>query len=178
MRRIATLLIASVAAACIQSSPPMADSATVAQWDSSAANAVRASVQKGLDAFAAMDLEAIKSVLAQDSWVQTYDIDLENKPVRMATRDEAAKYAEDIFAEVKKMNGTLKVDTKVVDCRATATLGFCAAEYDFSATMPDGRTTTQPTHTTIVLARGADGWKWVHWHSSLSSAAPSASSAK
>lgn len=174
MRLRATVLIAVLAAACTQSQPKTDTAAMMVQWDSTAADEARAVVQKGFDAVAAMDLEGVKSILAQDVFLPTFDLDLENKPVRMATRDEATKYVEDTFAEVRKMNATVKVATKGIDCRATATFGVCTSEYDFSAAMADGKMMTQPSRITIALAKEADGWKWIHWHSSLSSAPPPA----
>jgi len=172
MRRHATVLIAVLAAACTQPQPAT-EAAGVVQWDSTAANEARASVQKAFDGLAAMDVNAVTSVVA-DPFLPTFDVDLENKPVRMATRDEAVNYVTGIIGEVKKMNATMKLTAKGIECRSTATFGVCTIEYDFAATMPDGKTMSQPSRMTVALAKGADGWKWIHWHSSLSSVAPPA----
>lgn len=174
MRRPATVLVAVLTAACTQSQSTSNSAATTAQWDSTATNEVRASVQKDFDALSAMDVNTVTSDIAQEPFLPAFDLDLENKPVRMATSTDAVNYVTGIIGDVKKMNATLKLATKGIDCRATATFGVCTSEYDFSAVMADGKTMTQPSRITIALAKQAGGWKWIHWHSSLSTAPPPA----
>lgn len=171
MRCLPALLIA-VLPACTQPSRATSDSATAVLWDSTAASEARAAAQKGVDAFVAADIEGVKSVFAPDGFITSYDIDLENRPLRLPTRDDAVKYAEDTFAELKKMNATLRGDVKGMDCRGTSVLAYCALDFDLAATLADGKTMSQPSRATIVLAKGAEGWKWVHWHTSIASAPP------
>lgn len=178
MRRMAAVLTALTIAACGTQNTPPPDTAATAQWDSATAGEVRAAVQRGVDAFAQMNVEGVKSVLSQDWASASFETDMENKPVRMATRADAIKYAEDIFAEVKKMSATLKVDTKQLDCRGTSTLAYCVMDHEVTATMADGKTMVQPQRATIVLAKDADGWKWVHWHSSPGPAASASAGGK
>jgi ketosteroid isomerase-like protein len=177
VKRPAGSLLMLAAAACMQSSTPMADSPTAVMWDSAAETDAKGAVDRMVTAFATMDIEAVKSLLAQDGYAASYELDLENKPVRMSTRDDAVKYAEDVFAEVKKLNATMNVNVKSNECHATSSVAYCSLEHDFSAKMPDGQTMTQPTRASIVLVKEGGTWKWAHWHSSLS-AAPPASAAK
>jgi ketosteroid isomerase-like protein len=142
-----------------------APAATV-QWDSTAASEVRSAVERGFSDFAAMELAGIQRWLSTDGFLPSYDTDIANKPVRMGSRDEAVKYAENMIAEVKKMNAKATVTAKTIDCQATATFAVCVSDYDFTATMPDGKSMSQPSRGTIALAKGPDGWKWTHWHSS------------
>jgi ketosteroid isomerase-like protein len=171
MQRIATLFLAATLAACGAKTTPAPDTPATVQWDSATAGEVRGVVERGVNSFMQMDVEGVKSVLSQDWASASYETDFENKPIRMATRDDGIKYAEDIFAEAKKMGATLKVDIKNIDCRGTSTLGYCVMDHDVTATVPKGPPMVQPGRATIVLAKGTDGWKWVHWHSSPGPAA-------
>ena len=174
MTRTTPFLFAVAVAACTQGGTQLAETPNVATWDSTAASQARAAVQSGVDAFVAQNAEGVRAVLAQNGFTTSYDLDLDSKPTEMPTVDAAAKYAEDMFAGTKKMNATLKVDMKSLDCRGTSTMAVCAGRYDFSATLPDGKTMTQPSRGTFVLSKEADGWKWLHWHTSLAAAPPAA----
>ena len=144
---------------------PAPQMSTTAQWNDAATQEVRAQVEKTMGAFASMDLEGFKAGLAED--VVAFEMDLEGKPVRLGSRGDAVRYAEEMFAQVKKMGARLKLDIHSSDCRATSTLAYCTVEFDFKATMPDGSTMSQPSRNSVVLRKGDDGWKWTHWHSSL-----------
>ncbi|HEY6137447.1 MAG TPA: nuclear transport factor 2 family protein [Thermoanaerobaculia bacterium] len=128
------------------------------------ADAVRAQVRKTMDAFAAMDAATFKAGLAQS--VTAYEADLENKPVRLGSRDEAMTFAEGVFAQMKKMGGKMSIDYHTVQCDTAPTLAWCTVEFDYKAAMGDGRAMSQPTRNTIVLQKEGGAWKWVHWHSS------------
>jgi hypothetical protein len=166
-----------LAAACSSGNTPMADSQDGVMWDSTAARDAKAAVDAMVNAFVTMDLEGVKSRLAQDGYVTSFELDLEGKPTRMATRDDAVKYTEDVIAEVKKLNATLSATVKSSDCRATAGVAYCAIDHDFSATMPDGQVVSQPSRASIALVKEGGTWKWAHWHTSLS-AVPAAPGAK
>lgn len=158
-----SLLILSVAwgSGCTPSPP----APSTAQWDSSAAQEARAQVEKTMSAFAAMNVEDFKAGLAED--VISFELDLENKPLRLGSRNDAIRFAEESFAGVKKMGATLALDFHTTTCRATTTLAYCTVEFDLKVKMADGNTMTQPSRNSVVLFKGQDGWKWSHWHSSL-----------
>ena len=117
-----------------------------------------------MDAFASMDVEGFKVGLADD--VVAFEMDLEGKPVRLGSRADAIRYAEEMFAQVK-MGASLRLEIHSSDCRATSTLAYCTVEFDFKATMPDGSTMSQSSRNSVVLRKADNGWKWTHWHSSL-----------
>lgn len=166
MRGARTILLAMLLAA-------FAVSPAGAQSDDAANKEAQAQVEKTMNAFAAMDLEALKAALTED--VVAFEMDLAGKPVRLGSRAEVLRFAEQIFAEMKKMGAKMKIDFHASHCLAAAALAYCTVEFDFQAAMPDGSTMTQPSRNTIVLRKGDGGWKWVHWHSSLAvSPAPSA----
>lgn len=107
-----------------------------------------------------MDLEHFKAGLTEN--VVAFEMDLESKPVRLGSRDEVVRYAEEMFAQVKKMGASMKLDI-----HATSTRAYGTVEFDFTATMADGSTMSQPSRNSVVLRKDADGWRWTHWHSSL-----------
>jgi len=135
------------------------------QWNDAAAQEVRTQVEATMDAFVAMDVERFKAGLTQD--VVAFEMDLENKLVRFGSRDEVVHWAEATFAEVKKMNASLKLDIHSIDGRANSKLAYCTVEFDLEATMPDGSSMLQPSRNSIVLRQSGGSWKWAHWHSSL-----------
>lgn len=138
---------------------------TSGQWNDAETREVSAQVERTMDAFVAMNLESFKAGLAED--VVAFEMDLESKPVRLGSRADVLRWAEEMFAELKKMGARLKLDMHSRDCRATSQVAYCIVEFDFKATMADGSTMSQPSRNSVVLRKGADGWKWVHWHSSL-----------
>jgi len=166
MRRPVILLLASVVAGCSSNTTPTPSAGATIQWDSSAANEARASVERGVRAFEAMNSEGVKAELAETWVTPSYDTDMENKPLRMATYADGVKYVEDTFAAVKKMGATLKIKPKNIACRGTSTLAFCVMDHEITATLPDGKGSVQQQQATIVLGKGAAGWKWLHFHSS------------
>jgi len=144
------------------------------KWNDDAAKAARAAVAQGLAAVERFDAEALRGLCTTD--LVAYDIDLEGKPIRMGSLDEAISYVGGISAEAKKMGAHVKFENVEYNCRATSDVAYCLLAYAFVATMPDGARSVQPSQTTVVLTKTGGGWKWAHWHTSLS-AAPSQSEA-
>lgn len=135
--------------------------------DDTAAREARTQVERTMNAFASADLAAFKAGLAED--VVSFEMDLEGKPVRLGSRNDAERFAQEVFAEMRKMGATMKLDFHSNDCHASSTMVWCIVEFDFQARMPDGSIMSQPSRNTIILRKGKDGWAWTHWHSSLAS---------
>ena len=94
-------------------------------------------------------------------------MDLENKPVRLGSRDEVGRWAQATFVEIRKVDASVTLDIHSSQCRATATLACCTVESDVKSTMAAGATMSQLSRNSVFLRKGNDGWKWVHWHSTL-----------
>lgn len=133
--------------------------------DSAAAKEAGAQVEKTMKAFAAMNVADFKAGLAED--VTAFEFDMDGKPVRLRGRDDALRFAEETFAQGKKMGASFSLDIHRIECHAAALLAYCTVEFDFKATMPDGSQMIQPTRNSFVLSKEKDGWRWAHWHSSL-----------
>jgi ketosteroid isomerase-like protein len=136
-------------------------------WDEGAAQQARAEVTSMMNAFAAMDAKTFEAGLADE--VAAYELDVDGKPVRLATRADVVRYVEGTLGELSKAGARLAFDVHTRDCRATSVLAYCTVEFDAKVTMPDGRTILQPSRNSMVLSKTSAGWKWTHWHSSLSS---------
>ena len=164
MKRTWQILSMSVLTLCACAQPKQEAPSTV-EWNEAAAQEARAQVDNAMAAFVAMDSAGFTAGLAED--VVAYEFDFTNKPVRLESRTDAGRFAGEIFAQAKKMGAGLGLDVRSNQCRATSGLAYCIVDFDFKVTMPDGRTMAQPSRNTIVLRKGDDGWKWIHWHSSL-----------
>jgi ketosteroid isomerase-like protein len=157
-RRLSLVVLVLGAWCCTPPPPP------TAQWDDVAAEEVRTLVEGTMNAFASMDVERFKAGLTED--VVAFEMDLENNPIRLGSREEVARWAEATVADLKKIGAILDLDIHSSNCRATSTLAYCTVEFDFNATMADGSTMSQPSRNSVLLRKGQDGWKWTHWHSS------------
>ncbi len=145
------------------------DEKPTTKWDDAASAEAKAVVEKGLETLASLDMKGFEAMLATD--MDAYDLDIESKPVKMQGKQAGLQYAETIVAAAKSMGATGKLVNRTVKCRATSTMAYCSCEYDFILTPAEGPPIVQPTRTTAVLIREASGWKWQHWHSSLSAPA-------
>ena len=128
----------------------------------------KASVMQAIHAFEGMNSEQFQQVLRDD--VTGYDFALDGKPVRLNGRAEARRFADETFAGLKQMGGTLSFDIHSLDCQGDGHVAYCTSEFDMTVTMKDGKTMLMPTRNTFVLRNGSDGWKWVHWQSAAATA--------
>ncbi len=126
---------------------------------------LRAQVEKTMRAFETMNAGAFEN-LAES--VTAFEMDLDGKPVRLGSREDVVRYANEMFSAMRGMNATLKLDIHKLECHEASNIGYCTVEFDADVTMPDKSVMTQPTRNTAVLRKEKGAWKWVHWHSSLS----------
>lgn len=167
MKKTATTMILALGCATTQAPAAEVASPGTGMWDEAAAQELRAEFEKMVGMWEAQDGEALEGLITDDGFLTSFDLDLENKPMRMPSREVAVRYVEEMFGQMKKMGGTLAIGQHALDCRATSAFGVCVMEFDFVATMPDGTKMTQPSRVTGAFRKGDDGWKWTHWHTSL-----------
>jgi ketosteroid isomerase-like protein len=170
MRAILVVLLVATLAAVSCTPAPAPPAKTAASGAEDAVQEVKAQVQKTMNAFAATDLEGFKAGLRED--VVSFEFDMEGKPVRLGSREEALQFAQDIWAALQEMGATIQLETHSTECRAGTRLAYCTVEFDFNAVMADGSVMTQPTRNSVVLQSDEGGWRWVHWHSSPAAAPP------
>lgn len=170
MNRIRVTALGAAVSLCVCGIAFAQQKPAAKMWNEDAANAAHAVVEQGLAAVENMDVEALKAISTAD--IVAYDIDLESKPVRMGSLNEVVGYVQAMTTEAKKMGAKLKFENRKITCRATSELAYCLLEYDFVATLPDSTRLVQPSQTTVVLNKSESGWKWAHWHTSLSVALP------
>ena len=118
-------------------------------------------------AWSAMDVDAIRASFANKDALPSYDLDLRGAPIRFSSRDDVVRYAERVFAEMRKMGATMRLSVHDLQCRANATLGVCAQEFDAEVTLGDGTKEAWSFRGTGAARKEEDGWRWTHWHASL-----------
>lgn len=172
MRTQHTVLAAIlVISGCASTCPPAATATTPAtvQWDEGVNAELVATMQRMNDAWSKGDLEGVRGLLADESFVRSFDLDMANKPIVFHSKAEVLAFAEQAFAEIKKMGATMQFTIKDIDCRATATFGVCAGQMDATATM-GGKTEAMSFRMTAGLQKNANGWAVAHWHASSANA--------
>jgi ketosteroid isomerase-like protein len=174
MRLARLLLLLPLLTGCGKKANKQQAKTPTTHWNDVATQDVKVHVERVMHAFAAMQLDSIKAGLAPN--VTAFETDLDGKPVRLGSRDEVAKFAEDLFGAINTMGARIALDIRSTDCHATVALGYCTVQFDFKMTTKDGKTVTQPQYNTIVLDRTENGWEWAHWQSSAAPPAPSAPS--
>ena len=152
---------------CATTRPPAATATTPAtvQWDEGVNAELVATMQRMNDAWSKGDLEGVRGLLADESFVRSFDLDMTNRPIVFHSKAEVLAFAEQAFAEIKKMGATMQFTIKDIDCRATATFGVCAGQMDAAATMA-GKTEAMSFRLTAGLQKNANGWAVTHWHAS------------
>lgn len=156
---------------CASTCPPAATATTPAavQWDEGANAELVATVERMNDAWSKGDVEAVRALLAEESFVRSFDLDMMNQPIAFQSKAEVMAFAEQVFAEMKKAGATIQFTTKGIDCRGTATFGVCAGQMDATAQM-GGKTEQMSFRLTAALQKDANGWVVTHWHGSSASA--------
>jgi ketosteroid isomerase-like protein/quercetin dioxygenase-like cupin family protein len=171
MARPHILGIATLAAlgGCAKEEAPAPPPPANAVWDDAAAAEIRAASTQMIEAFNKGDVAAVKALLAHDSMTTSLDYDLENKPV-VLTATGVDAYLDKTgaqIAEMMKAGGKFEQKVASIDCKATATLGWCFMTIQGNGTMPGGQPVSQIGWGTAVYRKGADGWKATHWHATM-----------
>jgi hypothetical protein len=132
-------------------------------WDAAAAKAIDAKVHAMFKAFDTGDVGPFVSGL--DGVAITWDVGVEGEPLAANTREETQKLLEGYATWMKESGVTVKTTIHRSDCHSTASVGFCALEFDQVFT-EKGEQSMQQFRATLV-ARMVDGeWRWAHWHAS------------
>ncbi|MEK6607092.1 MAG: DUF4437 domain-containing protein [Myxococcota bacterium] len=170
MKRASAFAWALAAAlGCGETQTPPASSATpeVAHWDDAATRELRTFGEATMRAWQAGDIDTIRNGVAGDGFLASFDLDMMGKPIKLSSRDELVNFAETMIGQMKQSNTTMKLDTRMLECRATATFGGCAVEFDMTMKPADGQPMSFALRGTALARKGADGWKNTHWHASL-----------
>jgi ketosteroid isomerase-like protein len=135
------------------------------QWDDNAAEEVKLLLQRMHHAWNDGDLEFMKRFITEDGFIGTFELTGDEKPVVLNSRQELLAFIEKLLADVN--TGGAEPETsprRSYQVRATSTFAICTEESDLIERHPDGSRYVLPHRGTSVLAKTADGWKFVHWH--------------
>jgi len=164
MKRICSMIALAALSACAPKN--QANAPTTAVWDEAAATELQAASEASMKAWETGDAAAVAAGIADDGFLTSYDLDMMGQPISFATKADVAAHAQKMADAMKAMGATCQMKITKNECRATATVGTCVNEVE--ATMTMGSKTEQMSFRgTGVARKGADGWKWTHWHGSM-----------
>ena len=177
MRKIPMLVLCGAAMSCAEAEMPPPEAPApppppAAQWDDGATQELRAMLDKINRAFETGDMATARSLIASDGALDIYDFDAQGQPAKFTSADDLFKASEQMMADSKKAGIVMTQEIKAAKCQATATFGACTQEMDAHMTMPDGSKQTLSFRGTGTARKGADGWKWTHWHASYATLPP------
>lgn len=141
----------------IEAPPP-----TTAQWDDAATAELTAFFRSTMQVWESRDLAAVERTMGTEG-VPSFDYDMQGAPVTWPGREEVLAAAREMFAGMEGFTATSEISS--LDCRATATVGLCAAQIEANVSGP-GMEFSFPYRATMAAYRGPDGWVTNHWHSS------------
>lgn len=135
------------------------------EWDAQAAASLKTESETMFKLMDAGDMSGM--VAHMDPDVMVFDLDENNRPVKLVGLDPVKQYMDHLTAAAKAQALKFSTTGKMNECRATATMGYCAVEFDQTVTA--GGQTMGPFkfRGTLVARRVGGAWKWVHWHGSF-----------
>jgi len=144
------------------------DPTQTVQWDANAAEEVLLMLRRMHRAWNNGDLEFMKRFVMEEGFVGTFELTADEQPVVLNSRRELLAFIEKLVADVNT-SGTHTETSPRSSHRvlATSTFAICTEESDLIERYADGSRYVLPHRGTSVLAKTADGWKFVHWHVSL-----------
>jgi SnoaL-like protein len=145
-----------------------ADPTQIAQWDDNAAEEVKLLLGRMHQAWNEGDLEFMKRFIMEEGFVGTFDLTGDERPVVLNSRQELLAFIEKLVADVNTSGGQTETSPRRSHrVLATSTFAVCTEESELIERYADGSRYVLPHRGTSVLAKTADGWKFVHWHVSL-----------
>lgn len=151
---------------------PRTTTPTIALWDDASARELLTLQGELNGAWANGDLELIKNSLADDAFVTSFHLDARAQPAALKSKDELLAFAGQVFADIKQRGGMVTIVPRGTECRATGTFGVCTNEFDLKMNFGE-KTEMLSFRATSVSRKRPDGWKIIHWHSSLATTADS-----
>jgi SnoaL-like domain len=138
------------------------------QWDDKAAEEVRLLLHRMHHAWKDGDLEFMKRFITEEGFVGIFELTADEQPVVLNSRQELLAFIENLVGDVNTSGAHTETSPRRSHrVLATSTFAICTEESDLIERHPDGSRYVLPHRGTSVLAKTADGWKFVHWHVSL-----------
>jgi ketosteroid isomerase-like protein len=143
---------------------PIDPSKTV-KWDEKAGKEVLALLHHMHHAWNDGDLDFIKRSVADDGFIGTFELTGDEQAAVLHSRDELVTFVEKLFNEQLKTGARTEASpNRSHQVLATETFAICTEQCDLIERHADGTRHVLPHRGTSVLAKTADGWKFVHWH--------------
>lgn len=170
MKRFCSIVALAALCACAPKNQ-QANAPTTAVWDDAAAAELQAASEASMTAWEKGDVVAISSSIADDGYLASYDLDMMGQPISLNSKADVTAHAQKMADAMKAMGATCTMKITRNECKATSTFGACVTEMEGTFTMGD-KTDTVFMRGTGTARKGADGWKWTHWHGSMAKMPP------
>jgi len=121
-------------------------------------------------AFDNRDVKAVADQIADDDFLFVFELTPESKPVKLKSKQELVDWLKTSFVHFDNENDKTEAKNPVMTARATSNYAVVTEECSLKVIRPDGSVQLQTLRATSVARKGADGWKWIHWH--MSAGAP------
>jgi quercetin dioxygenase-like cupin family protein/ketosteroid isomerase-like protein len=128
---------------------------------------LKADMKKMLAAMDAGDVDGVVNMMAPESdELPSYTLGVDGRPVKYANVEDAKKVTREAMAAMKKSGAKVRTEVQSMQCQAASTLAVCAIELERNVQFPDAKNVAFAGRATAAARKGADGWKWTHWHMS------------
>jgi hypothetical protein len=135
------------------------------KWDKSAEKEVLELLHHMHHAWNEGDLGFIRKSVAEDGFIGTFELTGDEEAAVLNSRDDLVIFVERLFKEqIKSGARTEASPNRSHQVLATETFAICTEQCDLIERHSDGTKHVLPHRATSVLAKSADGWKFVHWH--------------
>lgn len=137
----------------------------VAEWDWVAAAEVKRLLHNMHEAWNNRDLDFVRNAITDSGFIGTFELTADETPIVLQSRDELVAYVAKLMGDMQQTGRRSLAAPQVEhEVMATATFAVCTEQCDLVEHHEDGSRTILPHRATSVVRKGADGWKFVHWH--------------
>lgn len=165
-------LLVTVAGAGIFSAQARGPQSAGPAWNARASADLATALHKMHEVWGAGDIASLKEVVLGDDTLVTFELDpATHQPIRLASKRDLDKFVDAIVADQKKTNAVFRLESPVVNCKATDAMGVCTEECTVHVTTPQGIEQVHRLWSTATAVKQDGAWRWVQWHMSLAAPA-------
>jgi hypothetical protein len=141
-------------------------------WSAAASADLAMALHKMHEAWGAGDIASLKKLVVGDDTLVTFELDpATHRPIRLASKRDLDGFVDAIVRDQKDNDSVFRLETPVVNCKATDAMGVCTEECTVHVTTPDGVERVHRLWSTATAVKHEGTWKWVQWHMSLAAPA-------
>jgi len=165
-RQVAAVVVAAAATAYGLSSPQAQAPASI--WNEKASADLARALHHMHQVWDTGDISVLKNVVVGDDTLVTFELDPStHTPIRLASKRDLDGFIDSIMKDQKKTGATIRLESPVVNCKASDVMGVCTEECTVHETTPDGVEKVHRLWSTATAVKSGSDWTWVQWHMSL-----------